>query len=72
MRERQLTTLDYALLGLLDASPMSGYDVHKIFETTPLAHSGSSPGAAYPALKRLERRGGYIGRRGRAGCSTGR
>jgi DNA-binding PadR family transcriptional regulator len=57
MREQQLTTLDYALLGLLDASPMSGYDVHKIFETTPLAHFSSSPGVVYPALKRLERRG---------------
>jgi DNA-binding PadR family transcriptional regulator len=36
---------------------MSGYDVHKLFATTPMAHFSSSPGAIYPALRRLERRG---------------
>ncbi len=52
-----LTTLEYALLGLVSMAPVSGYDVHKIFATTPLAHFSSSPGAIYPALKRLEQRG---------------
>ena len=36
---------------------MAGYDIHKIFATTPLAHFSSSPGAIYPALRRLQRRG---------------
>ncbi len=52
-----LTLLEYALLGLVDMSPLSGYDVHKLFATTPMAHFSSSPGAIYPALRRLERRG---------------
>lgn len=53
MAERKLTTLEYALLGLVGMSPMTGYDVHKVFATTPLAHFSSSPGAIYPALRRL-------------------
>jgi len=53
----QLTTLEYALLGLLSFVPSSGYDVHRLFTTTPLGHFSSSPGAIYPALRRLERRG---------------
>ncbi len=57
MTDKPLTTLEYALLGLVDMTPMSGYDVHKVFATTPLAHFSSSPGAIYPALRRLERRG---------------
>jgi DNA-binding PadR family transcriptional regulator len=55
--ERSLTVLEFALLGLLHAEPRSGYDLKKIFETTPMAHCSSSPGAIYPALKRLEHRG---------------
>lgn len=57
MASERLTTLEYALLGLIGMSPMTGYDVHKIFATTPLAHFSSSPGAIYPALRRLARRG---------------
>ena len=57
MARNGLTTLEYALLGLIGMSPMSGYDVHKAFATTPLAHFSSSPGAIYPALRRLARRG---------------
>jgi DNA-binding PadR family transcriptional regulator len=53
MPEKKLTTLEYALLGLVGMSPMTGYDVHKVFVTTPLAHFSSSPGAIYPALRRL-------------------
>jgi DNA-binding PadR family transcriptional regulator len=56
MPETVLTTLEYALLGLLEGAPMSGYDVSRFFATTPLAHFSSSPGALYPALKRLEAR----------------
>jgi DNA-binding PadR family transcriptional regulator len=57
MSDKPLTTLEYGLLGLVGMAPMSGYDVHKVFETTPLAHFSSSPGAIYTALRRLERRG---------------
>ena len=49
------TTLDYALLGLLNAQSMSGYDVRKLFESTPMTRFSSSPGSIYPVLKRLER-----------------
>ena len=57
-----LTTFEYALLGLIGMSPMTGYDVHKVFATTPLAHFSSSPGAIYPALRRLHRRGLLLAR----------
>jgi DNA-binding PadR family transcriptional regulator len=57
MKKEQLTTLEYALLGLISMSPMTGYDVHKVFYTTPFGHFSSSPGAIYPALNRLARRG---------------
>jgi DNA-binding PadR family transcriptional regulator len=57
VRPQQPTTLEYAILGLTGMSPMSGYDIHRVFETTPLAHFSSSPGAIYPALRRLAQRG---------------
>jgi DNA-binding PadR family transcriptional regulator len=53
MPQKKLTTLEYALLGLIGTAPMTGYDIHKVFATTPLAHFSSSPGAIYPALRRL-------------------
>jgi DNA-binding PadR family transcriptional regulator len=56
MAKENLTPLEYALLGLIGISPMTGYDVHKMFETTPFGHFSSSPGAIYPALNRLARR----------------
>jgi DNA-binding PadR family transcriptional regulator len=57
MNEKKLTTLEYGLLGLIGMSPMTGYDVHKVFATTPLGHFSSSPGAIYPALRRLAHSG---------------
>ena len=51
------TTLEYALLGLLDQRPLSGYDLRRIFATTPFTHYSDSPGVVYPALRRLEARG---------------
>jgi DNA-binding PadR family transcriptional regulator len=57
MPEKKLTTLEYGLLGLIGMSPLTGYDVHKVFASTPLAHFSSSPGAIYPALRRLARVG---------------
>lgn len=49
--------LGFALLGLLHQAPRSGYDLRKAFATTPLGHFSDSPGAIYPALRRLTRRG---------------
>lgn len=62
MSDRTLTILEYALLGLLDRRPGSGYDVARLFASTPMAHFSSSPGAIYPALLRLERAGLIAGR----------
>lgn len=51
------TTLELAILGLLALGPRSGYDLLRIFETTAIGNYSSSPGAIYPALGRLEKRG---------------
>jgi DNA-binding PadR family transcriptional regulator len=57
MKRKTPTTLGFALLGLLHQSPMSGYDLRKVFEETALGNYSSSPGAIYPALNRLEQQG---------------
>ncbi len=49
----QATTLEYALLGLLHQEPHSGYELRRIFAETPLKYFSDSPGAIYPALRRL-------------------
>lgn len=51
------TSFGYVLLCLLLQEPRSGYDLCQEFETTPMGHYSSSPGAVYPALKRLETKG---------------
>jgi DNA-binding PadR family transcriptional regulator len=50
------SALGYAILGLLREEPRSGYDVRKVFVTTPLGLFSDSPGAIYPALRRLAKR----------------
>ena len=50
------TTLEYALLGLIRQQPQSGYDLRKLFATTPVRHYSDSPGSIYPALRRLQAR----------------
>jgi DNA-binding PadR family transcriptional regulator len=57
-----LTPLRLAILGLIDMQPQSGYDLKKVFETTPMGNFSSSPGAIYPALKSLGERGWIHGR----------
>ena len=58
MKEKQvLSTLTLAVMGLTGQGPMSGYDLRKVFSTTPMGHFSSSPGSIYPALKRLEKDG---------------
>lgn len=51
------STLDYLLLGLLLGSPGSGYDLRKWIGQSPLRVYSDSPGAIYPALRRLAKRG---------------
>jgi hypothetical protein len=36
---------------LLHQQPRSGYDLRKIFESSPIAYYSDSPGAIYPALR---------------------
>jgi DNA-binding PadR family transcriptional regulator len=52
-----MTVLDFALLGLVSQEPRSGYELIKMFRETPMAHYSDSPGAIYPALRRLEAAG---------------
>jgi len=54
---QDISLLAYALLGLLHQQPRSGYDLRKIFANTPMGTFSDSPGAIYPALQRLEKRG---------------
>jgi len=56
MEDEKISLLGYALLGLLYIEPSSGYDLRKIFALTPLRTFSDSPGAIYPALRRLEER----------------
>lgn len=55
--QAKIPALSYALLGLLQMRPASGYDLRKIFSSTSMKTYSDSPGAIYPALKRLEKQG---------------
>jgi DNA-binding PadR family transcriptional regulator len=57
MAGRELTEFEQVLLGMIAASPSTGYDLKQAFATTPLGVYQPSSGALYPALRRLERRG---------------
>jgi len=52
-----ISVLGYALLGLIQQAPSSGYDLRKIFTETAMGSFSNSPGAIYPALERLEKHG---------------
>jgi len=54
---KQITPLGYALMGLINEKPSTGYALRKVFETTPMGNYSSSPGSIYPALAGLERQG---------------
>ena len=56
------SSLGYALLGLLHQQEETGYGLQKFFEDSPMGAYSSSPGAIYPALKRLERNGLVVSR----------
>jgi DNA-binding PadR family transcriptional regulator len=57
MSSRKIPALGYALLGLLQQKPSSGYQLRKIFSATSMKTYSDSPGAIYPALRRLEANG---------------
>jgi DNA-binding PadR family transcriptional regulator len=52
----KIPALGYALLGLLQKAS-SGYDLRKVFSSTSMKTYSDSPGAIYPALRRLEKQG---------------
>lgn len=54
MKASDISVLGYALLGLVQLKPSSGYDLRKTFAETAMGNYSSSPGAIYPALERLE------------------
>jgi DNA-binding PadR family transcriptional regulator len=56
--------LSLAVLGLISQRPLTGYDIRKVFATTPMGHFSSSPGAIYPALRRIEKARWVCGRAG--------
>ncbi|MEN6427426.1 MAG: helix-turn-helix transcriptional regulator [Phycisphaerales bacterium] len=60
-----LSTLSLAILGVIHQQAQTGYDIRKMFATTPLGHFSNSPGAIYPALRRLEDAGWIRGRMGK-------
>src|SRR5262245_36984619 len=62
--------LEFMLLGLLREGPRSGYDLRQQIVQSPLRQFSSSPGAIYPALRRLAARGWV--ERGPAGGGRGR
>lgn len=58
MKKKELikpTLLDYAILGLIQDQPLSGYAIRKLFEQTALGNYSGSPGTIYPALNRLQK-----------------
>jgi DNA-binding PadR family transcriptional regulator len=57
MAGHQLTAFEHVLLGLICLSPSSGYDLKRIFATTPMGIYQPSSGSLYPALRRLEEKG---------------
>jgi DNA-binding PadR family transcriptional regulator len=56
MKTTEAPILGYALMGLLHQRSQSGYELRKVFATTPLGTFSDSPGSIYPALGRLEKR----------------
>lgn len=56
MAERELTTLEYIVLGTISITPQSGYSIVNLFDDEAYSWS-ASPGSVYPMLKRLEKQG---------------
>jgi len=62
MTQRAVGLLGNALLGLLYQNPSSGYALRRVFALTPMSVFSDSPGAIYPALRRLAKGGLTRGR----------
>ena len=62
MKTNTLSSLSLAILCQLIYEPKSGYDIKKKFEDSPMGHFSTSPGAIYPAIKRLETAGWIEGK----------
>jgi DNA-binding PadR family transcriptional regulator len=56
--------LGLCLLGLVHQAPRSGYELRKVFAGTAMGSYSDSPGAIYPALRRLHGLGLVSKRRG--------
>ncbi len=59
--EKNLTTLEYVVLGMIGVEAQSGYSLITTFESGIFRWS-ASPGSIYPTLKRLEQAGIIAGR----------
>ncbi len=55
-QNRELTSLEYVILGFLGIRPQSGYDIMHNLETG-IYRTSASTGSIYPVLKRLEKAG---------------
>jgi DNA-binding PadR family transcriptional regulator len=53
---RDLTLLEYKILGLISYEPTTGYGLLSLLDVDA-QHSSASPGSIYPALKRMEKQG---------------
>jgi len=58
--DRNLTTLEHIVLGLIGEAPQSGYSIISALEAGTHRWS-ASPGSIYPTLKRLEKQGCIVG-----------
>ncbi|MEO1443748.1 MAG: PadR family transcriptional regulator, partial [Chloroflexota bacterium] len=56
-RTRELTTLEYIVLGLISIEPQTGYSIVNYFDEDSYNSWSASPGSVYPMLKRLEKQG---------------
>src|SRR3984885_15811933 len=54
---RPLIGFEQVLLGVFSSESRSGYGLKKMFNSSPSSVYQPSPGALYPALRRLEARG---------------
>ena len=59
---RERTPLEYGLMCLIARAPMTGSELVRLLNRYPLAGTGKSPGAVYPALYRLADAGLVWGR----------
>src|SRR5438477_7474679 len=71
-RPARISSLEHAMMGLIDQAPQSGYDLRTAFAKTPLAHFSDSPVAIYPALLRRRRRGWIVTTGEKAANARGR